>query len=303
MADPTTQTGTQTALLTGGDVFAAIFDGVAVVDPQRRIRQWNRAAEEISGISAGEAAGRPCCDEIFVHVQCEESACPLDESLRDGQTRERELFVRHAGGHMIPVQCRIVPIHGPSGEIEAAAKIFRPVTAAEGEDPDRNRESLFLDPQTQVASRRYLEMRLMSRFEEMQRFGWTFGVVIASVDGAEQICRSHGEKARDRLMQAVVKTFAAGLRNFDTVGRWSENEFMAVVPVLEYGQLWAVSERIRQVIEKARLFDGAEGEKLSATVSVGSAAPEQGESIVDVVQRALQNMVSGRQAGGNRVVF
>ena len=45
-------------------IFDSIADGVFTVDKHWRITSINRAAEEIIGISSGEALGHPCC-EIF----------------------------------------------------------------------------------------------------------------------------------------------------------------------------------------------------------------------------------------------
>ena len=44
------------------------FDGVYVVDRQRRILFWNRSAENITGYRSDEVVGRCCADNILRHV-------------------------------------------------------------------------------------------------------------------------------------------------------------------------------------------------------------------------------------------
>jgi PAS domain S-box-containing protein len=45
-------------------ILNSIAEGVFTVDPEWRITFFNRAAEKITGVSASEAIGRPCC-EVF----------------------------------------------------------------------------------------------------------------------------------------------------------------------------------------------------------------------------------------------
>jgi len=45
-------------------ILDSIADGVFTVDLEWRIMSFNRAAEEITGISASEAIGRPCCEVL-----------------------------------------------------------------------------------------------------------------------------------------------------------------------------------------------------------------------------------------------
>ena len=45
-----------------------LYDGLYVVDNDRTITYWNKAAERISGFSAEEVVGRKCSDNILTHV-------------------------------------------------------------------------------------------------------------------------------------------------------------------------------------------------------------------------------------------
>jgi len=46
----------------------AMTDGLYVVDTQRRITQWNRSAERITGYSQTEAVARWCGDGLVNHL-------------------------------------------------------------------------------------------------------------------------------------------------------------------------------------------------------------------------------------------
>jgi PAS domain S-box-containing protein len=56
-------------------------DGVMIINPYRIIQTWNRALANLTGISAGEAIGRPCYDVLNLRtsqgVSVCHTACPL----------------------------------------------------------------------------------------------------------------------------------------------------------------------------------------------------------------------------------
>lgn len=63
----------------------SISDGVFTVDLEWRITSFNRAAEEITGVSRSEAIGR-LCSEVFRSSLCGDN-CPLQDTLASGKPR------------------------------------------------------------------------------------------------------------------------------------------------------------------------------------------------------------------------
>jgi PAS domain S-box-containing protein len=64
-------------------ILESISDGVFTVDPEWRITSFNRAAEEITGISRRDAIGR-LCSEVFRSNMCE-TDCALRKTLKNGR--------------------------------------------------------------------------------------------------------------------------------------------------------------------------------------------------------------------------
>jgi len=104
-----------------------LYDGVYFVDPERRITYWNKGAERISGFSAVQVKGKCCAENILVHVDdlgnelCK-GDCPLAQTLKDGQTREADVYLHHADGHRIPVKIRVAPII-ENGKVAGATEV------------------------------------------------------------------------------------------------------------------------------------------------------------------------------------
>ena len=103
-------------------VLNSIFDGIYVVDRDRKIIFWNRGAEEITGYSAEEVMGKRCSDDILNHIDengvllCRNS-CPLVETLNTGQDIRAKVYPFHKNGRRFPVQTHIGPIRNDKGEI------------------------------------------------------------------------------------------------------------------------------------------------------------------------------------------
>ena len=78
----------------------AMSEAVYAVDLDRTITYWNTAAERLSGYKASEVVGRRCRDNILNHIDdcgtrlCAQG-CPLLGTIKDGQTREAHVYLRH----------------------------------------------------------------------------------------------------------------------------------------------------------------------------------------------------------------
>ncbi len=64
-------------------ILESISDGVFTVDLEWRVTSFNRAAEEITGVSRKEAIGRRCSD-VFRSSMCG-AACGLQQTLKTGK--------------------------------------------------------------------------------------------------------------------------------------------------------------------------------------------------------------------------
>ena len=107
----------------------SLYDGVYFVDRERRITYWNKSAERLTGYSAAEVMGRCCSDNLLVHVddsgqQLCTTACPLSQTIGDGQPRDANVHLRHKLGHRVPVAVRVGPICDQQGRIIGAVEVF-----------------------------------------------------------------------------------------------------------------------------------------------------------------------------------
>ena len=57
-----------------------LHDGLYLVDRDRTITYWNRAAERISGFKAVEVVGKSCSDNILTHMDSEGNSLCTDDT-------------------------------------------------------------------------------------------------------------------------------------------------------------------------------------------------------------------------------
>ncbi len=100
-------------------------------DEQGRIVAWNRAAERLFGIPAGQALDRPChetlsgCD-IFGNLYCRADCAPREMVCRREPVRSFPLDVRTASGEVIRVDILVVVLRGPEPNRFTLVHLVRP---------------------------------------------------------------------------------------------------------------------------------------------------------------------------------
>ena len=281
-------------------------DAVFFADREGTVIHWNRAAEDLTGRMVEDVVGRPCSQSILRHINSDGSCdgsetCPAARVLADGRRREADVFLRHRQGHLVPAHIRVVPLHDAEGQLTGVVEILSDDSAAIAAEAEIEtlRQNSLLDPLTETASRRHVEIRLEARLEEAKRYGWRFGVVAAVIDNFEIISNAHSQRTTDRLTKMAAKTFANTLRNYDVVGRWGDDGFLAVVPVKDPQDLVAVGERVRSLVEGSQVE--VDERVLGVTLSIGVALGEEDDTTESLVARAHQELRKSLDEGGNRV--
>jgi diguanylate cyclase (GGDEF)-like protein/PAS domain S-box-containing protein len=282
-----------------------LHDGVYFVDRERKITYWNKGAERITGFAADEVVGKHCSDNVLSHVDkngrsmCS-TLCPLADTICDGNARTNEIFLRHKDGHRVPVRTRVTSLVGDDGTIVGGVEIFTDATpAADALDRIAELERLaYIDPLTGLTNRRYGEITLRARIEEMQRYGWRFGVVFIDVDRFKDVNDRFGHEAGDSALVMVAKTLLNSARSFDVVSRWGGEEFLIIIANIDNAELRATAERFRALVEHSQTGGAF---PMHVTISAGATLARPEDTAESVVRRADELMYESKKKGRNRV--
>jgi sigma-54 dependent transcriptional regulator, acetoin dehydrogenase operon transcriptional activator AcoR len=111
-------------------ILDSIAEGVFTVDLDWRVTFFNQAAEEITGISADHALGRPCC-EVFRANVCE-SACVLRQTLDRGKpVVNKAIAILRADGREIPISVSTALLKDEAGAVIGGVETFRDLSLVE----------------------------------------------------------------------------------------------------------------------------------------------------------------------------
>ena len=109
-------------------ILESISDGVFTVDHESwRITSFNRAAEEITGISKEDALGK-LCSEVFRSSLCEEN-CPLRATLKSKKPIiNKSCYIVNNDGKRIPISISTAVLSTENGDVIGGVETFRDLT-------------------------------------------------------------------------------------------------------------------------------------------------------------------------------
>lgn len=166
-------------------ILNSIADGVFTVDLSWRITFFNKAAEEITGITAAEAVGRPCC-EVFRANVCE-TTCVLRHTMETLKpVVNKPIAILHADGRELPISISTALLRDEAGEIIGGVETFRDLSLVESLRKEIDRRYRFQD----IISRSPLMQRIFSILPDVAQSNSTVLIQGESGTGKELLCRA-----------------------------------------------------------------------------------------------------------------
>lgn len=283
-----------------------MHDGLYLLDLERRITYWNRAAERITGYRAEEVIGKRCSDNILVHVDSQgrelcSRLCPAGATMVDGSNRQAELYLKHKDGHRVPVSVRVSPLRDEQGKIIGGIELFAQTNTRDDlQSRLRKLERLaLLDDLTQLPNRRYLETELESQFNMHDRKGVPFSILLVDIDHFKQVNDRYGHQVGDLVLKSLAKSMSGVTRSFDTIGRWGGEEFLGIFPNTEKEDLKVVAEKIHTVARYTQVPNN----KLRVSVTIGCAVVRSSEDKTSLIQRADEALYQGKETGRGKWII
>ena len=296
----------------GGDVHRAMldsmYDGVYLVDADRKILYWNSGAERLSGFKAAQVVGKSCFDDVLCHVDAKgtqlcHGQCPLAATLEDGKQREREAFLHHSEGHRVPLAIRVSPIKDASGEVVGAVEVFSDASPRQllREQIAELSRLASIDALTELPNRRFADNELQSSLDGLKRYGWSFGVLFVDIDHFKRFNDEYGHNVGDQVLKVVARTLASSVRSSDVVARWGGEEFVVLLRGLDEASLAEYAVRCRAMVERSCERDDGQSTPHMVTVSIGGTLGSADDDKETIIARADSMMRRSKNEGRNRV--
>jgi diguanylate cyclase (GGDEF)-like protein/PAS domain S-box-containing protein len=276
-----------------------IGDAVVCTDIEGDITFLNPVAEQMTGWSLLEAAGRPMT-EVFRTLNVT-STEPTETTAELAILQVRAVHLPPSctlirrDGLEIPIEDSIAAIHGRDGEAIGAVIVFRDVSAAQAMAQQMT-HSAEHDVLTGLPNRMLLNDRISQAIAAARRHAKQVAVLFLDLDGFKHINDSLGHSIGDRLLQSIAERLAACVRGADTVSRQGGDEFVVLLSELTQPEDAAVmAGRMLRAVAESHSIDQHD---LHVTTSIGvSVFPDDGENAETLIKNADTAMYQAKENG------
>ncbi|MDD5224867.1 MAG: sensor domain-containing diguanylate cyclase [bacterium] len=267
-------------------------DGVFFTDLNKKILYWSEGAERLSGRPAKEMVGKSCDDrQLWL---CDDRSgdpcqarCPF--SLPAGSPPpEADLFLTHKDGRWVPVRVRAVPVQDAKGRPIGVAEFFQDniQKLLHLKELDQLREAALLDSLTGLGNRQFILKHLIANLERMKRYWWPFGILFIGIDDFARL-NALGPGVGDHVIRMVARVINDNTRIFDSIGRWGEDKFVALIENVAEQQLTAIANKFLFLAEHSSLPTPGGGIPISVSILARIPGPE------DTVDTLIDSSWSG----------
>lgn len=294
-----------------------------VLNSQHDITHWNRALEVISGYPRVQVVGRrdawrafyqqprPVLANLIVEGADASRLAALygvtvrPSPLIDG-AYETEGFFRNFGSNGRWLFFTAAPIHDGSGRVVGAIETLQDVTerylaqAALKDSEARFRELSITDSLTGLYNSRHFFASIEAELNRATRYAEPLCLLLMDVDNFKRVNDSHGHLEGDCVLSRLAATIRSVQRTSDSAFRYGGEEFVVLLPATRMADALHAAERLRQHFAGAPI-PLASGALLHASVSIGVAQFELGESAVNFIRRADAACYQAKHAGKNCV--
>ncbi|HWX43952.1 MAG TPA: EAL domain-containing protein [Solirubrobacteraceae bacterium] len=282
--------------------FAEAPIGMAVLSPEGRFLQVNRALARITGHSEEQLLALPRAHEL-THPEDRRPDERAGAAMRAGEIRVYDVEKRylHAAGHTVWVAVHTTLIRDPHHQPAYFLSQVEDIT-------DRRRYEAELqhmadhDPLTGLLNRRAYERRLEEHLARGERYGHAGAVLVLDLDDFKQVNDTLGHSAGDQLIVRVASALATRLRESDTLARLGGDEFAILTPTGDRAEAERLANSLLAVVRRERAARGLGGRERPITASIGVAPLEDAHelSAEEALIDADLAMYDAKEAGRDR---
>ncbi len=158
------------------------------------------------------------------------------------------------------------------------------------------------DVLTALPNRKLFDDRLQTALARAHREQEHLALLYIDLDTFKQVNDTLGHGVGDRLLREVARRIAACVRESDTVGRMSGDEFVVLLTGIRLmSHAMTVAEKIRNALRQPFVLD-EHGMHITASIGV-AVYPEHGDEGQHLIREADHAMYGAKKQGGNRCLM
>lgn len=300
ITDITARKEAEAAQRLSGAVFAGVGEGICITDAQSRILLTNAAFCRLTGYDPAETTGQtPRLLQSGKHGP--EFYRAMWEAVAAFGNWQGEITNRHKDGRLIAHWLSISAVRDPSGQISNYVGVFNDMSERKAA-AERIQYLSSFDHLTGLPNRALFADRLAQAMLNARRFSRDTAVMLLDLDHFHLVNETLGPPAGDAVLVEMARRLSLQVRDGDTVGRRSGNEFGFVMANLSHElDVVALAQRMLEAI--AVPVDHG-GQSLAITGSIGVAVgPRDGDSADALLKSADAALMRAKSAGRNSFAF
>ena len=305
--------------------FDSLAEGLVIVDQQARIVLANQKFREIQNPIEADLNGKPIGTVEWLRDALPDGTAPWQHTLNTGEAVDDiAISIPIPGGASKRFLMTTAAVTDARGKARGCMLTFDNVTAVHEanqelrsalSDLERSRRRVeeqnaelrhlaSRDPLTGAYNRRAF-FELASELFLQARTGHTaLCCMMVDIDHFKQFNDNYGHAVGDQVIQVVVRTIQAKLRQRDLLGRYGGEEFCVVLPGATAQVALSVAERMRVEIEATANRSIRGIDVMPITASFGVAAIGGANRLIeDLIDQSDQALYQSKQSGRNRVTL
>ncbi len=157
-----------------------------------------------------------------------------------------------------------------------------------------------VDSQTGCYNRRYLQDVIEVEFHRTRRFAHSLSVIMLDVDYFKSINDVYGVAFGDMVLKQLARKLKRMVRRYDTLIRYSGEEFMIISPRLNRSLAFNMAQRLLESLSFIKFGNNKHSVKLKLSLAAVSFPEDRAKSGMDLVNLANLVLDKAKEHGGNR---
>ncbi|MBF0622113.1 MAG: EAL domain-containing protein [Magnetococcales bacterium] len=275
-------------------VFEHVREGVVITDPHGVPQSVNPAFTAITGYTEHDVVGHEEGPEGFFWFNLRKRIEDWHLLTKDGHW-SGEFWNRRKSGELYPEERHVTALRDQKGVIQNLMVVLQDQTGIKSKEAELSFRRHH-DPLTTLPVRDIVHDRLQQAIRESHRTHTRVAAVALDLDHFKKVNDRFGFSAGDSLLRELADRMRDRLREGDTIGRVSGDEFLAVFRNIpdERGATQVI-RRLRSALDKPFLI---ESERLFFTASIGiSLFPTDGNNADILVKNAGLALNRAKESG------
>jgi two-component system, cell cycle response regulator len=155
------------------------------------------------------------------------------------------------------------------------------------------------DPLTRLLNRKAVLELLTKEISRARRLQTPLSIFLADLDFFKHINDTYGHLVGDDVLRNTAARIRGAIREYDHVGRYGGEEFIAVLPGCNADLAEQVAERVRRSISEEAVANTPC--PVNITVSIGVLQWQSGMDVSDLLQETDVALYRAKNGGRNRV--